>query len=91
MSDSRGAAYWRANRRLICILLIIWATVSIGCGILLVEPLNHFQIGELPLGFWIAQQGSIIVFVILIFIYAWAMDRLDSRRDGSAREGEETE
>ena len=54
MSDSRGAAHWRANRRLILVLLIIWATVSIGCGILLVEPLNQFRIGELPLGFWIA-------------------------------------
>ncbi len=72
-------AYWRANVRLIILLLSVWAIVSYGCGILFVEQLNQFQIGHLPLGFWFAQQGSIYVFVILIFIYAWQMDRLDHR------------
>ena len=72
-------AYWRANLRLIGILLTVWAMVSVVFGILLVEPLNAFKIGRLPLGFWFAQQGSIYVFVVLIFIYAWRMDKLDQR------------
>jgi putative solute:sodium symporter small subunit len=71
--------YWRANLRLIATLLAIWALVSYGCGILFVEWLNQFRIGELPLGFWFAQQGSIYVFVVLIFVYAWRMDRLDRK------------
>ncbi len=72
-------AYWRANIRLILTLLAIWAVVSIGFGILLIEPLNRFHIGRLPLGFWFSQQGSIYVFVVLIFVYAWRMDRLDRK------------
>lgn len=75
--DPRG--YWRANIRLILILLCVWAAVSYGCGILFIEPLNQFRIGNLPLGFWFAQQGSIYVFIVLIFIYATMMDRLDRR------------
>lgn len=85
-NDERNAgrrAYWRANIRLIVILLAIWAFVSLGCGVLLVEPLNKFRFGKLPLGFWFAQQGSIYVFVVLIFVYAWRMDRLD-RKHGVA-------
>ncbi len=77
--DDRHRAYWRANVRLIVVLLTIWAVVSYGCGILFVEQLNRLSIGNLPLGFWFAQQGSIYVFVILIFVYAWAMDRLDRK------------
>ena len=73
------ATYWLANKRLIWILLTIWAVVSFGMGILFVEPLNKIMIGKLPLGFWMAQQGSIYVFVILIFVYAWQMDRLDRK------------
>ena len=72
-------AYWRANLRLIITLLSIWALVSYVFGILLVESLNAWKIGRLPLGFWFAQQGSIYVFVILIFVYAWRMDRLDRK------------
>lgn len=75
--DVRG--YWRANRNLIAVLLLIWGTVSLGCGVLFVEQLNAFRIGELPLGFWIGQQGSIFLFVLLIFVYAFAMDRLDRK------------
>ena len=71
--------YWRANIRLITILLTIWAAVSYGCSILFVEQLNQFKVGELPMGFWFAQQGSIYVFVLLVFIYAWVMDRLDRK------------
>jgi putative solute:sodium symporter small subunit len=82
-SNAGRRAYWRANLRLIAVLLAIWALVSLGCGVLLVEPLNQFRIGKLPLGFWFAQQGSIYVFVLLIFVYAWLMDRLD-RKHGVA-------
>ena len=73
-------AYWRANTSLIRNLLIIWAFVSIGCSILFVEPLNAIKLGGLPFGFWMAQQGSIITFVILIFVYAFKMDALDRKR-----------
>ncbi len=72
-------AYWRANLRLIGVLLTIWALVSYVFGILLVEQLNAWKIGDLPLGFWFAQQGAIYVFVLLIFIYAWRMDKLDRK------------
>ena len=75
----RREQYWKANRRLIGFLLIIWAAVSYGCGILFVEQLNALSIGRLPMGFWFAQQGSIYVFVVLIFVYAFGMDRLDRK------------
>jgi putative solute:sodium symporter small subunit len=75
--EDRG--YWRANNRLIISLLAVWAVVSFGGGILFVEPLNKIQFLGVPFGFWIAHQGSIYVFVILIFVYAWVMDRLDKR------------
>ena len=70
--------YWRKNRQLIIILLSIWAFVSYGLAILI--PLN-FNIGQLPAGFWWAQQGSMFVFVILIFVYAWRMDSIDREFD----------
>jgi putative solute:sodium symporter small subunit len=69
--------YWRANLRLVGACLVIWFTVSFGFGILLVEPLNRIQIFGFDLGFWFAQQGSIVCFVVLIFYYAWRMNRLD--------------
>ena len=75
----RSRGYWRANLRLIGVLLSVWAVVSLGFGVLLVEPLNRITLGSLPLGFWFAQQGSIYVFVVLIFVYAWRMDTLDRR------------
>jgi putative solute:sodium symporter small subunit len=61
--------------------LIIWFVVSYGLGILLVEPMNEYSIGGYPLGFWFAQQGSIYVFLVLIFIYAWRMNALDRKYD----------
>lgn len=78
INDARRR-YWRANVRLIVILLSIWAGTSYGCSILFVEQLNRFTIGKVPLGFWFAQQGSIYVFVVLIFVYAWLMDRMDRK------------
>jgi len=72
-------AYWRANLRLMAVLLLIWFTVSFGFGILLREILDAVSLGGVPLGFWFAQQGAIYVFVALIFVYCIAMNRLDAR------------
>ena len=71
--------YWAANKKLITILLSIWAFVSYGCGILFVVPLNNIQFFGVPFGFWMAQQGSIYVFIILIMVYAKRMDTIDHR------------
>ena len=79
IQQNRRRAYWRANVRLIRNLLIVWAFVSLGCGILFVPLLNLLKFGNLPLGFWMAQQGSIFTFVILIFVYAVQMDKLDRK------------
>ncbi|MEM9770762.1 MAG: DUF4212 domain-containing protein [Cyanobacteria bacterium P01_D01_bin.73] len=82
---AKSSAYWRANIALIRNLLLIWAFVSIGCSILFVEALNQIQLGGVPLGFWMAQQGSIYTFVILIFVYAFQMDKLDRRFKDSVK------
>ena len=80
-SKSNRVSYFRANVTLIAILLVIWAIVSFGCGILWVEPLNAIRLGGFQLGFWFAQQGSIYVFVALIFVYVWRMNKLDREYD----------
>jgi len=69
--------YWRANLSLIFRLLLIWFTVPFLGGIVFVDTLNQFSLGGYPLGFWIAQQGSIYLFVVLIFYYAKKMSDLD--------------
>ena len=71
------AAYWSANVRIIIISLVIWALVSFGFGILLRPMLSGISVGGTDLGFWFAQQGSILVFLGLIFFYAWRMNKLD--------------
>ena len=71
--------YWKLNIRYLTILLSIWFLVSYVFGILLVDELNSIQLGGFKLGFWFAQQGAIYVFVVLIFIYVWLMNRLDKR------------
>ena len=73
--------YWRANLRIMLGLLLVWAGVSFGCGILLADWLNQFRLpfSGFPLGFWFAQQGAILVFVVCIFIYCGFMNRLDRR------------
>lgn len=81
MKQDKRQAYWRANKALIRNLLIVWALVSIFFSILLVEPLNAINLGSVPLGFWMAQQGSILIFVVLIFVYAIQMDKLDRKYD----------
>ena len=80
MTDKQKAkAYWKKNLKYLAILLSIWFLVSYVFGILLVEQLNTIRIGGFKLGFWFAQQGSIYVFVILIFVYIRLMNRLDKQ------------
>lgn len=79
--EAKSRGYWRANVRLQAILLSVWAIVGYVLSILLAERLNEIEIGGFPLGFWFAQQGSIVVFVALIFIYAWRMDHIDHEYD----------
>jgi len=71
--------YWRRNLRIMAGLLLVWASVSFGCGILIADWLNQFRLPltGFPLGFWFAQQGSIAVFVLCILAYCIAMNRLD--------------
>jgi putative solute:sodium symporter small subunit len=71
--------YWRMNRLVVVVLLVLWAAVSLGCGVLFADALNQFSIGGCPLGFWFAQQGAILGFVVLIFTYAVLMAQLDRR------------
>ncbi len=80
-NSSSGAAYWKANIRLVSICLVIWAFVSFGLGILFRPMLSGIKIGGSDLGFFMAQQGSIYVFLALIFFYAWRMNALDRQFD----------
>lgn len=82
MSNSLGSqtkAYWIENTRLVLLLLIIWFLVSFGMGILFVDFLDGFRFFGFKFGFWMAQQGSIFCFVILIFIYIYKMKKLDHK------------
>ena len=81
MDDKGKKAYWRKNLGTLAILLAIWFIVSFGCGILFVEELNTIRMGGFKLGFWFAQQGSIYIFVLLIFIYVFRMNKLDKEFD----------
>ena len=72
-------SYWKTNLRYLAVLLAIWFAASYGFGILLAPVLNEFRFAGFPLGFWFAQQGSIYVFVILIFVYVRLMNRLDAK------------
>jgi putative solute:sodium symporter small subunit len=81
-----GKGYWAANVRIIVICLVIWAIASFGFGILLRPLLSGIAVGGTDLGFWFAQQGSIYVFVILIFVYVWLMNRLDRKYDVDEKE-----
>jgi len=79
-------SYWPRNLRVLAVLLALWALAGFGLGIVFVEPLNAFRIGGFPLGFWFAQQGSILIFVVLILVYALWMDRIERRiRDDQRR------
>ena len=73
--------YWKKNLSLLITLLSVWAFVSFGLSILLVEPLNAFRIAGFPVGFWFAQQGAIYVFVVLVFVYYFRMQKIDEEFD----------
>ena len=86
MDENTGAeesvesnAYWKANLRLLGVLMTIWFVVSFGCGIMLRGWLDQWSLGGYPLGFWFAQQGAIYVFIALIFYYSWAVRRLERK------------
>ncbi len=79
--ESSAKAYWKDTLSLVRTMLIIWFLVSYGAGILFAPALNSIHLGGYPLGFWFAQQGSIYVFIILIFTYAKLMGKLDEKHD----------
>jgi len=79
--ENNSSAYWKATLGLLTKILIIWFLVSFGAGILFAPMLNNIHLGGYPLGFWFAQQGSIYVFVVLIFYYAKKMGQLDEQFD----------
>lgn len=78
--------YWKANIRLLIILLSIWFMIWFGFGIILSDFLDKFSIGGFKLGFWFAQQGSIYGFVILIFVYVFAMNRIEKKLNSDKEE-----
>ena len=77
--ENNRQEYWKANLRLVAWCLVIWFVVSYLFGIILVDQLNAISLGGYKLGFWFAQQGSMYVFVALIFFYAWRMNKLDKK------------
>lgn len=79
MEKTKLVAYWKENLRYIVILLAIWFFVSYFCGIIIADGLDNIKIGGFPLGFWFANQGSEIVFVILIYVYVKLMGALDRK------------
>jgi putative solute:sodium symporter small subunit len=79
--NSKVKVYWKKNIRIVLSLLIVWFFVSFGMGILLVDVLDSFRFFGFKLGFWMAQQGSIFCFVILIFVYVYKMNKLDRQYD----------
>ena len=86
MPPSSQAKYWKTNLKYLVVLLSIWFIVSAGLSIILADWLDRFRVGGFKLGFWFSQQGSILVFVILIFVYVGLMNRLDRRHDVDDRE-----
>ena len=79
MKKSHQKKYWKTNLKYLAILLSIWFIVSFACGILFVDELNTIRMGGFKLGFWFAQQGSIYVFTVLIFVYIRLMNKLDKK------------
>ncbi|HBK44727.1 MULTISPECIES: DUF4212 domain-containing protein [unclassified Polynucleobacter] len=77
--DAHG--YWKATLSLLTKILIVWFLVSFGAGILFVEQMNAFYLGGYPLGFWFAQQGSLVIFIALIWWYKSSMDKIDRQFD----------
>ncbi len=81
MEEEKAVAYWRANLKVIISTLAVWALVSYIFAIILAEMFNGIYIGQVPMGFWWATQGSMFVFVILIFVYSKIMDNIDEKYD----------
>lgn len=81
MKPDQLALYWKENLRYIILILAIWFGVSYFAGIMIADQLDAIHIGGFPLGFWFANQGSIVVFVLLIVLYVWLMDKLDEKYD----------
>jgi len=77
MDAAKQKAYWNENLVYIVVLLSIWFFVSFVCGIMAADQLDAMKIGGFPLGFWFANQGSLVIFVVLIWVYVWLMNRLD--------------
>ena len=75
--NNKNNKYWKANLKIVFSLLVIWFISSFGFGIIFSDFLDEFKIGGFKLGFWFAQQGSIYIFVALVFVYVWLMSRLD--------------
>ena len=82
-------SYWKTNLKIVSCLLLVWFLVSFGFGILLSDWLDKFKIRGFKLGFWFAQQGSIYVFVILIFVYVYLMEKLDKKTTQLDKEAED--
>lgn len=78
---SKDKSYWLATLKLLGIILVVWAGVSLFLSIIFVESLNKVSLGGYPLGFWFAQQGSIYIFIILILVYIFAMGKIDTKYD----------
>ena len=76
---NKNDEYWKSNLRIVFSLLVIWFIASFGFGIIFSDMLDQIKVGGFKLGFWFAQQGSIYIFVLIIFIYVWLMTRLDKR------------
>lgn len=81
MDKEQRKLYWKRNLRYLLMLIIVWFVASYGAGIIFADALNSIMLGGFPLGFWFAQQGSIYVFVVLIFVYVWLMNKLDKEFD----------
>ena len=79
MKNPSSSKYWHDNLSLTIKILIVWFSVSFGCGIIFKEELDQFSLGGAPLGFWMAQQGSIICFVLLLVAYSYLMNKLDKK------------
>ena len=77
--NNKNDEYWKSNLRIVSSLLLVWFIASFGFGIMFSDMLDQIKVGGFKLGFWFAQQGSIYIFVLIIFIYVWLMKRLDKR------------
>lgn len=86
MSEQKNSSYWKESLSLVTKILLVWFSVSFGAGIIFKDSLDQFQLGHAPLGFWMAQQGSILCFVFLLIIYARKMNKLDEKYGFSEKE-----